>query len=661
MIKENSEILQKRSILLTTNIRFSSQTQSIKEMSLDRIIEQALFLSSEDKLELSKIQGNINTDFGIHTISFKEVESAIKRLIQKNRIIEETINKKIEYRIPKRVKQELEEIERQATHRFDSIVEKLFKYSSVGFIKYKEPFLRFLCVIFSKLGEECVKIIKGNVDDINFTIPLIDLTIKQIQKDFNYIDLSLFKSAALKFFEENDPEYNSIKWNLSQSYFIIKALGFDPSGILLSKEVFGNSIFYLDTNIIISALEGKHRHHPGFLVFIKSCEQLGIDLRVSQITIDELGNWILYQYDLIQKIKDRIPNETLSKIRSIFCQILYEYKINGNDIEIDELFKNFNAPIDKLKNICDIELVDHQWFGEVKNKKEIEVFANELSKKYFLFRKRKKSKSSALHDSIMLNWIKKLREDNNTNNIWLVTIDTTLPGIVPIGSSTQSFAITLPALLQWISPMSLNKNDKDFALIFSEILKMRLLPQEHLFELSDFLVLEELNISCKQLPTEDVEDCIRYLKTQIPILNPENPEDREKLSYNVAKFFADPGRKYNKELEKLRKDVIELSDEKDKMKKELQIEKEANELITLKSSAIKRLIFVIFIWLFFEGITIYLIYLLGEGNNLFQKIASSNYYLIIVFLIFFIGLGYLIIGKKRLKLVAPFFKRIFKR
>jgi hypothetical protein len=344
---------------------------------------------------------------------------------------------------------------------------------------------------------------------------------------------------------------------------------------------------------------------------------------------------------------------------SIFCQILYDYKISGNDIELDELFKSFDSPIDKLKNICDIEIVDNKWFEEIKKQKEIGIFANELIKKYTLMRKRKKYKGAALHDALILYWIKTIRQDNNKNNVWLITIDTTLPGIVPDGSSSQSFAITLPALLQWISPISLNKDQKDFTLIFSEILKYRLLPPENFFELNDFLILDELNISCNQLPTEDVEDCLRYIRTQLPMLDPYNLKDRETLSYNVSKFFADPGRKYNRELSELRKDLAELTSETNKWKDEVQKEKEVREKEKLKVSAIIRLIITCFIFIFLEPIAFYLIYIYGEGENLFQKIASSYWYLIVPFGIFLLS-GWAIIGK-RLKFLHPFFQRIFKK
>jgi hypothetical protein len=132
MIKENSEIFHKRSILLTTSIRFSSQTQSIKEAAIDRIIEQTLFLSEKEKIDLIGIQNIINSEIGSHAITSNEIDSSLTRLNQKNRIVKETVDKKIEYRMPKRVKKELSAIEVQADVYFSEICH-LFRFKPATF------------------------------------------------------------------------------------------------------------------------------------------------------------------------------------------------------------------------------------------------------------------------------------------------------------------------------------------------------------------------------------------------------------------------------------------------------------------------------------------------------------------------------------------------
>ena len=45
------------------------------------------------------------------------------------------------------------------------------------------------------------------------------------------------------------------------------------------------------------------------------------------------------------------------------------------------------------------------------------------------------------------------------------------------------------------------------------------MPNEQLFELSDFLVFDELKIACDQLPPEDVAACLQHVRTALPNLD----------------------------------------------------------------------------------------------------------------------------------------------
>ena len=92
--------------------------------------------------------------------------------------------------------------------------------------------------------------------------------------------------------------------------------------------------------------------------------------------------------------------------------------------------------------------------------------------------------------------------------------------------------------------MQLQKMRRTNSQISSQLLfATTLLPQNIFFDTRDFLVFGEMEWSTKELPADDVEDCIRSLKSAHPNLDPTDPADREKISREIAKFFADPGKK----------------------------------------------------------------------------------------------------------------------
>lgn len=89
--------------------------------------------------------------------------------------------------------------------------------------------------------------------------------------------------------------------------FFPSIIGLDPSGYLLSKEVFGNAVFYLDTNVIINALEPKAQHFKSFEVLSKACRQLRIELKICQISKEQLQRVVEWNRGVISKVVDRIP------------------------------------------------------------------------------------------------------------------------------------------------------------------------------------------------------------------------------------------------------------------------------------------------------------------------------------------------------------------
>ena len=644
------DITRKRSILLTTRMRFSPQIQPVKESAIDKIVEQILFAAdTKDGLSLQNIQDIFSSETGGYAISHQDMEDSLKRLVREQRIIPQSTGKRVLYRLSEKKNQELSEIQRRAEVCFSSVVNRLFKNAKEGPSVYNSPFLKFLCIIFSKLGEECVRVIKGDIKKDDFlSFPFVSSALEEVEKGFNSIDHSLFRKAVTSFFQDSDPEYDAIKWNMAQSYYIAKALGLDPSGVLLSTEVFGHAVFYLDTNIIIEALEPKDRYHKSFLAFNKACKQLGIILKVCQISLDELLNWLTYQRHLIEKVTEQIPSETASKMRSIFYEIYCEKKMSDEAVNIDELFTSFSSPMDDLKALFEVQLEDDIWFDEAKNKTETIKFAEDLRSKYSVMRGRPKRRGAAFRDAILLLWLQKLRGENG-GNIWLITTDTSLPGSVPPNASSESLAITLDALLQWISPIATPEGEEgSFAAIFAEMIKYRLLPQERIFDLEDFLIFHEMHVSCKELPAEDVEECIRYIKVNAPTLDPSDPADREKLAYKVSKFFADPGRKYKQEIAKLEAENIKIKEEYERIQKG-----------SLKRSARLRVGFTTIVFLLLEGLAIFLASQYGKVPNLFQKVSNSWDFLVVGFVLT-IAMGWFIVGKKRLEALGWPFTKIFK-
>ena len=678
-MKKIEDISQKRAVLLTTRLRFSPQTQSIKQVVTDKIVEQILTVANDGKgLTAGGIQSIFSSESGGHTIGLPELRDSINRLLNQERVeVAASKGQTRLYRLSEKAQADIEEIQREASRRLEAVVNRLFRNAKEESSVYFPPFLECLSCIFSRLGEEYVRVISGEVSKEDFLIiPFVTSALARIKGKYGLTQAALFDNAITSFFQESDPEYDIIKWNMTQNYFVTKALGLDVDVILLFKEVFGNATFYIDTNLIIPALEPRDEDHESFKVLYKACKRLNTQLKVCQISLDELNRWVDNQRELIKKVEDQIPKEIEQKVHSPFYQMYEDRQSSGEIVDIDEIFTNFSHPKDCLEEYFQVEFEDDPWFDEAINDPEIIKFAKTLRVQYSdtRIRRRPKTKRAALHDALLFFWLQKLREESN-HNTWIITADTSLPVHFqqPSQARSGSLAITQDALLQWISPIGVHKEDeKDFAAVFAELIKKRLLPHERVFDLEDFLIFHELNMSCKHLPAEDVEACIQHIRENAPMLNPLEPADREKLSSRVSRFFATPGRKYKSDITRLENELESTKREHEEelttrdakfetLEKDFQEFKKLAQEESLRRSARFRIGIVAFIFLILELIVIFLASYHGEGTNAFQRILSSWPFFGIAVPAVTILMGWFLIGRERLELLGWPFTKIFKQ
>jgi len=480
--------------------------------------------------------------------------------------------------------------------------------------------------------------------------PIFSSALNAIKNEHRLLDSSLFESAAISFFRDTDPEYAAIKWNMSQNYYILRVIGVDKELSLLSKEIFENVVFYLDTNMVISALALEEEYHAGFVAFSTACKRLGAKIRVCKITLDELDRVIMSNHAMLQSVLDQIPDETAVKVRSDFFEAYYARKKSGQEFDLDEVFANFVSAKDKLRQLFEIEIEDDFWFEEAKINTRVSDFADVVATRYASMRRHSKNDLAAAHDSMCLLWVEESRRRDKTNNIWFATRDYTLPGCVPPDCDHKSLAIGLDALIQWLAPITFEDGEeKDIALAYSAMISSRILPQERILNMQDFLIFHELGMSCKELPAEDVEGCIEYIKTNVPLLNPADPIDREKLAHALSTYFVDPGRKYKQNLQRYEAKMLGMEGE---------LEKEKGQ--SLRKGAWLRVSHIVILFLSLEIIAVLIASNYGAGANIFQRIISSWPLLAVGVPTICVISGLFYIGKERIKALGWPITKIFR-
>jgi len=654
------DVLVNRQLLSSIRMRFSPEVQDIKENVIDNMVERILASGQRDKYFAAKdTQVTLIDKLGFHAIG-RDIDKSLERLENKGRVelepeissgkkLKEKGPKKKRYKLSDNTRKEIDSIEAESIRRYESVINRLFEELGTDSNKYIEPFLKFLSVIFSKLADEYIQVIQGELRESELvSSPIFLSALNTIKNDIDVTERSVFESAAINFFSSNDPDYAIIKWNMAQNYYSLKVIGLDEKSLRLFKNIFGDAEFYIDTNVVISALSPEESYHKSLIALCNACKKMGIKVKVCKITLDELDNTVNAHIDMLAKVFNQIPEGTAVKVHSDFFEVYYERKKMGDEPDLNDIFANFLSPEIPLQDNFNIELIDESWFEEAKNK-DIIGFATIVGERFKNMSKRKKTESACIHDANCLYWIDECRKRDNNKNIWFVTRDHTLPGLVPEGCSYKSLSIGLDALLQWISPFALQDNEEEeMAIAYSHMISSRLLPQERIFNLEDFLIFHELNMSCKELPAEDVEGCIRQIKVDAPLLNPANPVDREKLAHIVASYFADPSRKYKENLQLYESQISDMNGK-------LVDERNAS----LKKDAWIRIYHIVFLLILVEILTATITSIYGDGENTFQRVVNS-WPIFVAWIPICMVIGWFYLGKHMLRALGWPITKIFK-
>lgn len=276
----------RRLLLAAVRTRFSPQIQELKEDAIDGIVERILMAAEKGKYcSPGSVQKIFSRTAGFH-IALNDIKSSLERSFAQSRVEKapkEVSGEKLRvkgkqketYKLNDAVRAEIEDYEKTSLRRFDAVVNRLFKDSERDSALYSEPFLKLLSVVFFRLAGESVRSLLGESGEEDVvSSPIFQSAMDSVRGDLRSINAAVLENGVTNFFRNSDPEYAAIKWNLAQSYHSLRAIGLHEGGVILGGELFKNAEFYLDTNLVISALMPEEEHHTGFIALCKACNKL---------------------------------------------------------------------------------------------------------------------------------------------------------------------------------------------------------------------------------------------------------------------------------------------------------------------------------------------------------------------------------------------------
>ena len=634
---EEYTLEQKQELLRLSRIRIDIETKVPREKAIDSIVEKGIYgcmrsdsCSSDD---INKVIASLGLMNGLRR---NELTDSLDRLRQDHKIQKLDYGFVLSQDRAKEIESEIQE----ANRRLDTIVDRIYapiieKRNKPVLSKF---FLEFISVIFAHFGEQWIKSLCNEAKPKDFLkeTDIESIFIKLAKKHgLAKAERESIKKLTIKFFEEDDPDYNYLKFNLSQSIFITKILGVDSPIDLFSQEIFCNSIFYLDTNIIFASLLPVSRHNTTFKELLRICKKIKVELCISSTTKNEVEKVAFYLEKEASNIFDEIPEGLIPKIRGTFFESYIEEKKKNPNFCVADLFRPFHNLKEALKTNFSIDIIDSIDFDEIYQKAERDIrLQNLFNSKSLEIRKRGKGKESLYHDIFHYLLIEKIRQKEN-RKAFLITLDTSLPYVaMELQADGESiFCFKLDVLMQCFSPFITSEDDiHDFSEVFSRLIANQLFPSSKLFDIRDFVFFNDIGVKIKELPESDLEEALTYIKKYVLRGRVYTHNDFMKVAYEVKKLFAIRADKD----ETIRRQLDRISEMEQRHKLELLQKEEAlKKIATEKTQIVEEIklgnlkkdwhveLFLFFISsLIVLGILVYLTGLYAEGKNILQKIVS---------------------------------------
>lgn len=547
-VAKQDELDNKRAMLLSVRMRFSPSGATIRDEAVDRMIEQILAEVAPQQLNADQVVTSSLIPGGPRVLNQADVLAGLERLLKGGCVVQSTHPTKPVYSLTVEALKNVEHLQREGQQRLAAAANRIFEPSAGESRSYEHAFLAVLSYVFSRMGSAYVAIMSGRSPNGGKLQKLLPEAIAAGLKGRPVPNKDAFSRGIGRFFDEADPCFDSLKWCLAQNHYVLRALGVDPGARLLSADLLRGATLYLDTNVLIAGLVPGNRHHEGLLEIIRACKALNVDIKIAHITAQEFQRAVAAHATVLRKVYDRIPFETMPKVHCFLVQGYDTEKATMPDLSINDYLDRFSDPVSLLRKAFDVEIEDDGWFDTQEDAQPTVDLAKKISDTFETMRNRPKTKTAATHDALLLRWVQQRQTETGTNTR-AVTLDLTLVAHDRAQTVSQSYAITLDALLQWTAPHCKEECDEHhLAAVYASALRQQLLPSGVFFEARDFLVFADMEIETRNLPAEDVEACIRDIHKLGPSLNPGKSEDREKIAHQVQRHFADPGTKFRKEL-----------------------------------------------------------------------------------------------------------------
>jgi len=409
--------------------------------------------------------------------------------------------------------------------------------------------------LFTEYSNEWIKeICKKTNQPLNFIFDNSIITDQKCFRENNIVnvkDQQWLVKQLITFLRSKEPNDNYLIWDYAIALFTARLL---TANISIDKsliELFENSTFVLDTNILMYLQLEKDIYNSSYKALESIFKKLNIKLIYFYITKQELYGATIHKIQEIKKIVHS-DNDILKDIDDIHIQTALHRNCKTEE-DFNTFFEDIlNEPI-KFYDSIDIELYDNREIMQIIEKGQNDIkLKRELGKEFIINKKKVKDDYKIIHDSGLLAGVYHI---NNSHKTWLLTRDNSLISYTSknVKRDDLPIAISLESLINLftINTDCIDIDPLDFAPLFANIVCSNLFPEKDAIHLEDLLRMVEIESQILDLKPETVKDIAQEVNR-----NRFQGLSDEKITLTIHRRFHKEKLELKKEL-KLKDEILE--------------------------------------------------------------------------------------------------------
>lgn len=569
----------KREVISAITFQYSAPVQRLKAHSLCQIFLKLLFLHHPDEfvsLQVLRQEYSAATRGG--HISRYEAGQVLRRLCSDNKALK-AAGDEDGYRLKENVRLELEHVEAEAERELGRVLDLFFSNGLTQTTVYREALVTIVSQVAATMGEESASYLLRRRSSIPYDPDLLEKLILGVVAADQRLDRHILRRGVIDFLKSTDTSVQSLLWQVTEAYFVTRMLGMDVAGNSLSREVFRKAEFILDTNVLLSLLLDADEDHELTLATIRAIRSLNLPLVVALGTLDETKMVVERDLSRLEALVAQGQDTWLNKSDS---PILREYH-RLQPITTQDFRERLTSLEERLVQRFGVDL---RGFRRPTEAPDYETLVNDLRIRYQRGNpnRRLKSEPVAQHDADLLLMVQERRETSDLES-WVLTLDTSLPGAVPVDSSHFSLALGPRTVIQWLAPVVHQATLKDeFPRVFAEMVRGRFLPRTQFLTDGDLSVLVHFQEVIDQLPDDDVEHAVSIFMSETTRADLSEAEGVLAFSGIIQSVISEPNSLYQRALQnqeiqaiEIKKDLSEVTQRAERLAREREEERRAAE------------------------------------------------------------------------------------